>query len=64
MIDSDDDPQTIHISNDTREVTITGLMPSALYYIEVAAVHNELIGPYSSALAQFTEGTLCMWLLA
>ena len=56
VVDSDDDPQIIRISNDTREVTITGLMASTLYYIEVAAVHNELIGPYSSALNEFTDG--------
>ena len=36
--------------------TISGLTPSTTYFIQVAAENNNLIGPYSTALDQLTEG--------
>ena len=36
--------------------TISGLTPSTTYSIRVAAENNDLIGPYSTAMNQSTEG--------
>ena len=36
--------------------TISGLTPSTTYSIQVSAENNELIGPYSTAVDQLTEG--------
>ena len=36
--------------------TISGLIPSTTYSIQVAAENNDLIGPYSTAMNQSTEG--------
>ena len=35
---------------------ISNLEPSTTYSIQVAAMNDDLIGPYSTALAQLTEG--------
>ena len=40
----------------TTETTITGLTPSTTYSISVAGVNNQLIGTYSSAVNELTEG--------
>ena len=40
----------------TTQTTITGLDPSTTYSIRVAAVNNQLIGTYSSAENNLTEG--------
>ena len=40
----------------TTQTTITGLNPSTTYSIQVAAVNNQLIGTYSSAENELTEG--------
>ena len=36
--------------------TISDLAPSTTYSIQVAAENNDLIGPYSTAVDQLTEG--------
>ena len=36
--------------------TISDLTPSTTYSIQVAAENNDLIGPYSTAVDQLTEG--------
>ena len=36
--------------------TITGLMPSTTYSIEVAAVNGVFVGPYSTAVNELTKG--------
>ena len=36
---------------------ISGLEPSTNYTIQVAALNNALIGPYSSAVDQLTTGS-------
>ena len=35
---------------------ISNLEPSTFYSIQVAAMNDDLIGPYSTALDQLTEG--------
>ena len=40
----------------TTQTTISGLMSSTTYTIRVAAVNNQLIGTYSSAENELTEG--------
>ena len=40
----------------TTQTTISGLNPSTNYSIQVAAVNNQLIGTYSSAENELTEG--------
>ena len=40
----------------TTQTTITGLMSSTTYSIRVAAVNNQLIGTYSTAENELTEG--------
>ena len=52
--------QTIPVDGaDTTQTTITGLTPSTTYSISVAGVNNQLIGVYSSAVNELTEG-LCI----
>ena len=41
---------------DTTQTTITDLTPSTTYSISVAGVNNQLIGTYSSAVNELTEG--------
>ena len=41
---------------DTTQTTITDLTPSTTYSISVAGVNNQLIGVYSSAVNELTEG--------
>ena len=50
--------QTISTNLSTTEATISRLLPSTSYSIEVAAVNGVLIGPYSPAITQLTEGLL------
>ena len=40
----------------TTEAIITGLTPSTTYSISVAGVNDQLIGTYSSAVNELTEG--------
>ena len=53
---------TVRVSGDASGgmFTITGLMPSTTYSIEVAAVNGEHIGPYSTAVDQLTKG-VCVY---
>ena len=49
--------QTMSVDGaDTTETNITGLTPSTTYSISVAGVNNQLIGMYSSAVNELTEG--------
>ena len=49
--------QTMSVSGGgTTETTITGLMPSTTYSIEVAAVNTINSGEYSDPLSVITEG--------
>ena len=41
---------------DTRRTTISGLIPSTDYTIEVAAVNNEGTGQYSVSIIRVTQG--------
>ena len=49
--------ETVTVSGaSTTQTTISGLNPSTTYSIQVAAVNNQLIGAYSSAENELTEG--------
>ena len=49
--------ETVTVSGaSTTQTTISGLMASTTYSIRVAAVNNQLIGTYSSAENNLTEG--------
>ena len=49
--------QTMTVSGaSTTQTTISGLNPSTNYSIQVAAVNNQLIGTYSTAENELTEG--------
>ena len=57
-MERDDRIETV---DDDREVTITGLTPSTVYTVSVAAVNNMGTGPYSNGVMIETAGTiLCM----
>ena len=50
--------QTMNVSGgDTYGTTITGLMPSTTYSIEVAAVNGAGTGDYSKSIYAITSGT-------
>ena len=50
-------PQTVNVpGGGTYETTITGLMPSTTYSIEVAAVNGAGTGVNSSAITRLTLG--------
>ena len=60
VVGSGNTPQTMDVDGaDTTETAITGLTPSTTYSISVAGVNNQLIGVYSSAVNELTEG-LCI----
>ena len=42
----------------TREATLSGLSPSTLYVVQVAAVNGAGIGPYSTGISIRTRGML------
>ena len=46
--------ETMSVSGDMY--VISNLEPSTTYSIQVAAMNDDLIGPYSTALDQLTEG--------
>ena len=50
--------ETMSVSGDFSGgmYVISNLEPSAFYSIQVAAMNDDLIGPYSTALDQLTEG--------
>ena len=50
--------ETVSVTADSSGgmTTISGLTPSTTYSIQVAAENNNLIGPYSTAMNQLTEG--------
>ena len=50
--------ETVSVTADSSGgiTTISGLTPSTTYSIQVAAENNDLIGPYSTAMNQLTEG--------
>ena len=49
--------QTMPVSGaGTTQTTISGLIPSTTYSIELAAVNNDLIGQYSTGETALTEG--------
>ena len=50
--------ETMSVSGDSSGgmYVISNLEPSAFYSIQVAAMNDDLIGPYSTALDQSTEG--------
>lgn len=39
-----------------REATISGLSPSTLYVVQVAAVNGVGIGPYTTGISIWTKG--------
>ena len=53
--------QTVSVSGaDVNETTISSLLPSTNYSIEVAAVNNASTGPYSDPITVETEGMLML----
>ena len=48
----------IETVGDVREATISGLTPSTVYTVSVAAVNNQGPGPYSDGIDQSTNGKL------
>ena len=50
--------ETMSVTGDSSGgmTTIPGLTPSTAYSIQVAAENNDLMGPYSTAVDQLTEG--------
>ena len=44
------------VSNSTKEATISGLSPSTLYTVQVAAVNGAGSGPYSAEIFVMTNG--------
>ena len=48
----------IEVVGDVREATISGLTPSTVYTVSVAAVNNQGPGPYSDGIDQSTNGKL------
>ena len=56
MTSGEDD--RINTVGDVREATISGLTPSTVYNVSVAAVNNEGTGPYSNGIVQSTNGKL------
>ena len=52
--------RTVHVSGD-REATVSGLSPSTWYILQVAAVNDAGIGPYSTGISVTTSGKLICW---
>ena len=42
--------QTVNVSQDVNQTTITGLQPDTLYSVQVAAVNSVSEGPYSASI--------------
>ena len=64
VVGSGNTPQTMAVDGAAAsETNITGLTPSTTYSISVAGVNNQLIGVYSSAVNELTEG-LCIHCLS
>ena len=59
-VQKSDTTQTVNVSGDTNETTITGLEPATSYVIKVAAVNSAGTGKYSGAIFVLTEGILLM----
>ena len=55
--------QIVNVSGDSSGgmYVITNLEPSTNYSIGVAAMNGELIGPYSTAVNQLTEGNMLLY---
>ena len=49
---------TASVSGDARQATISGLSPSTLYSVQVAAVNGAGTGPYSFGIPVHTSGKL------
>ena len=47
---------TASVSGGARQVTISGLSPSTLYTVQVAAMNGAGSGPYSSGISVRTSG--------
>ena len=47
----------ISINVATRQATVSGLSPSTLYTVQVAAVNGAGRGPYSTGISIRTNGT-------
>ena len=44
------------VGSDARQATISGLSPSTVYTVQVAAVNGAGTGPYSSGISVTTSG--------
>ena len=44
------------VGGGTRQATISGLSPSTLYTVQVAAINGASTGPYSSGISVATSG--------
>ena len=55
--------QTVDVSGDTNETTITGLEPATSYSIQVAAVNSAGKGVYSNATVVTTKGIVFTFLV-
>ena len=47
---------SINVASNTRQATVSGLSPSTLYTVQVAAVNGAGTGPYSSGINIRTNG--------
>ena len=50
--------RSINVSSSNRQATVSGLSPSTLYTVQVAAVNGASTGPYSTPGIIRTSGTV------
>ena len=53
--------RSINVSNSTRQATVSGLSPSTLYTVQVAAVNGAGTGPYSTPGIYIRTNGMYMW---
>ena len=49
--------KSINVASNARQATISGLSPSTLYTVQVAAVNGAGTGPYSTGINIRTSGS-------
>ena len=48
--------RSINVASNTSQATVSGLSPSTLYTVQVAAVNGAGTGPYSTGINIWTNG--------
>ena len=48
--------KSINVASNARQATVSGLSPSTLYTVQVAAVNGAGTGPYSTGINIWTNG--------